>query len=402
MAVLPHELLREVASHMDRRSLAAFVRASSLFWEIGTPYLYRKLTVNGRELRRMFMRAGGRPLRRGEKVECPAPEALGRRTRKRLKQEHRRYALALGGSLPPRFRRALGCVEELELRPPFLPRVIHMVWDAAAEVPNQPLFANVKRLQIGTERREDDFPPPIGPPIHDRVLLFDSPHVCITNSRYAVRFLDTLPSKSYDICCHYAFPMDLAISHVLDDGLPKACGKLRVFCDYVDELSDPERVVDGLVDLENALEGIKNANAYAYVCLRSPEHDSRSEHPSLVDTLDSEHSWEQWDDLFAGLRTGGWRPEAFPRVTITVPDPAVDKESERPCTVCGGSELISSNRQARDGLHILMDSVSEHRAVRPLLHEPPPTVSWAIRSVIKHIGENAIHVVSPLQISDGQ
>lgn len=77
MAKLPVELLNEVVAYLDRPSLLVFVRVSPEFWELGIPILYRRLTVNGRGLRRMFLRAGGRPLRRNEVFVSHPPASDG-------------------------------------------------------------------------------------------------------------------------------------------------------------------------------------------------------------------------------------------------------------------------------------------------------------------------------------
>lgn len=339
MSTLPAELLEEVASYMDRRSLCAFVRASSLFWETGTRFLYRYMSVNGRQLRQMLNRGGGRPLRRGEKVACPDATTLVQRTRKR--RRYQRYALALGGSLTPRFRRALGWVEELELRPPILPRVIHMVWDAAAAVPDQPLFANIRRLHIGREGRDDDFPPQIRPPPDDQVLVFDQPNVCITNSKAAMRLLDALPSRGYAITCHYGYALNFSLDSLPKDSLPTDCINLRLFSDYVRKRGHPRTVGWQLENLEKILAaaGGKTTDPSLQLCLQLEKREDGIRYPYPVETFDRKHPEEQRNRLFAGLQEGGWAPGPRSKISIGVTDPTMDMETEPPCTVCGESEL---------------------------------------------------------------
>lgn len=308
--------MREVASYVDRRSLPAFVRVSSLCWELGAPRLYRQMSVNGRELRRMFLRAGGRPLRRKEIFIPPPPDGdtaapIGQRTRRR--QHQQRHALALAGSLTPRFRRALQWVEDLVLRAPMQVRVNHMIWDAAAAGgPGVPLFPGVKRLRID---HTIEIPTPASPPLKEKVLVFDRVVFCCGNQHRFHREIASFPAVECKIVSHGEMAAQ-SMSLLGTYGLPKSCTSIRLFGAFVRHFVRHLVTVPFVVtQAEEQLAKVVDASLEVYL-LGLP-----------ANTVEP----EEVDAMYRSLKENGWTPHPDNRVKISFGEhPEVP-----PCAVCG-------------------------------------------------------------------
>lgn len=316
MGKLPVELLGEVVSHLDRSSLLVFVRVSSEFWELGAPILYRKVTVNGRELRRMFLRAGGRPLRRREEFVPPAldgeaDEPLGRRTRAHKRRCRR--ALALAGSVSPRFRRALQWIEDLELRAPMQAGVVQMIWDVAAAGGCQvPLFPGVKSLRIDSAI---SLPNPPCPPPEDEILVFNRPNVCRFDNFNVFRELRCFPAREYRVVCHDAMGNG-PIFYIAKYGVPDSCNRFRVFGAFL------AHFVSNLTVQAHRIAGAEEQ-------LRKHPHASLEIHmlPYNIGSL-YPGSLER---MYGTLEEKGWTPSPGARVQIYI----ADDPQVPPCAVCG-------------------------------------------------------------------
>lgn len=219
-SILPAELLSEVVDYLDseadRATLIALLRVSSAFWEAAARVLYRSLYLDWYDLERL--------LTHGRDIGGP----ISNRTRTKVRRSAGRD---LEGGLSQRTRRALRFVCTLHILAPLYGTSYHLMWDAAAEVPNVPLFPNVSRLRLSDPSELLDRYRPHIRSLTKGAVLFDAPQVCLTGfvSRWMLQFL---PSIRLPAVCLHATSCNSAAFLTKQSNLPTDCDSFRLFEQY--------------------------------------------------------------------------------------------------------------------------------------------------------------------------
>ncbi|RSH77290.1 uncharacterized protein EHS24_003600 [Apiotrichum porosum] len=186
---LPVELVEQVLTCIDptdTHTLANVIRASQLFWEIGAPHLYRRVTFTQAQLLKLVAGVDHRHRQEGE--EEPSDDVL----KAQRSDGVSRYS--------DRAQRAFGFIEHMSLNPPPSYAVVERLWDAT--LPNTPLFPNVRHLCLTQPPIvRDDYREGPRPPAD--VVVFDSPDICVNGHPGVVRLQHLPTNNTRSLSCHY-------------------------------------------------------------------------------------------------------------------------------------------------------------------------------------------------------
>lgn len=160
------EILLQIIALLDRQSLLAACLVCDAFWEGAAPELYRDPGRLSQTRFQDLIRAGRRV------TDSRVHTGFGFGSLREVWIE---------GDLSPRARRAFGFIESLHVHGPMIGLDIEMLWSAAKQIPNTPLFPRVRTFCLDEPETCDYFyrASTIKPPVGEGILLFDVVDVCI-------------------------------------------------------------------------------------------------------------------------------------------------------------------------------------------------------------------------------
>lgn len=321
------EILLQIIALLDRQSLLAACLVCEAFWEGAAPELYRDPGRLSQTRFQDLIRAGRRV------TDTRVYTGFGFGSLREIWIE---------GDLSPRARRAFGFIESLHVHGPMIGLDIEMVWNAAKQVPNTPLFPRVRTFCLDEPEschfyyRTRIMKPPAG----EGILLFDSVDVCLFGP-HATQQLNSFTANEWrSLTTHGA-----AVEDVLGHYPPAEENKIPEWRDRYLVDKWPRESLRLFVD---------NAQTYVYAgadrFLANWDRQARYVARFLSREVPPVHVYvrvtkKNKDSMLQKLESG-MLDEPDPKATLHIDVPLGD-ETSLPCEICGESSPTQESSLTR-------------------------------------------------------
>lgn len=328
---LPTELLAQIVNYLDpvcdRNTLVTLVRACSIFYDLGMPILYRKVTLDGLGINKLVAAGFHISKKDGASYDDFVKDEYGLVTTHKDWKE--RYGHMPCPAKNSRWRKSLGFIHYLTVEAPLFRKSRQMLRNVC--LPGEPLFPGVQHLRLRASEDWDKMPTGTGEsykdlypqPVRDlNFVLFECPDLCVEMGK-GLELLPGIPSRGYRYN-NVTFHMFLAAAGN-GDQLPTRWTTFRIFDGIPDILqqnlcTDRERLRDKVARMSAG--GSRPVEALFPTALPSDIFTPRETKEYLAELAELQEAWEQFGPSVQG------------QLALHIGDPQM-LPTFRPCSVCG-------------------------------------------------------------------